>query len=176
MYCSNCGQKLAKSHHFCPNCGRAKAAVAHGHVPGAQTQTVPSVGRRIAVVLYAASYLALLAISITVAFTLYQSLSAPDPAASFVRCHSGTKLSYKTLGIRNPVSDPNHDDLIIDVACRNLGGNTYTNVTRQGQRQSAWQIGLAVFAGGLVLIELVKGLLTYLIKGYWPGLGTLKRQ
>ena len=111
-----------------------------------------------------------------VAFTIYQSLSAPDPAASFVKCHNGSKLSYKTLGIHNPLTDPNHDDLLIDVACRNLGGNTYTNVTRQGQKQSAWQIGLEVFAGGLVMIELVKGVLAYLIKGYFPGLGTLDRR
>lgn len=179
MYCSNCGFKLHKSHLFCPHCGAAKPVVSEvkaGHAHGTGRGAVPSIGRRIAVVLYALSYLVLVAVSGLVGYTIYQSFAAPDQKASFVTCKSGNKVSYSQIGIHNPTTDPGHDNLLIDVSCRNLGGNTYTNVMRRGRQDSAWQLGLAVFVGGLVLIEVVKGVLVYLIKGRFPALGTLGRR
>lgn len=176
MYCNNCGNKLHNSHRFCPNCGAARLEAKREHPNRHEAGALPSVGRRISVVLYVMSYLGLLAVSVLVGLSIYQTLTVPDPQNSYVTCRSGTKITYKTLGIRNPVTDVNHDNLFIDAACRNLGGNTYTNVMRRGQKESAWQTGLAVFAGGLVIIEVLKGMLTYLIKGYFPAPGTLKRR
>ena len=124
-------------------------------------------------VLYACAYLALVAGSIVVGLTVHQALATPDPAASYITCRSGTRLPYKTLGIRDPLTDSGHDNLLIDVSCRNLGGNTYTNVMRRGTSTTAWRYGLAVLAGGLVALELVKGTLVYLVTGRFPGFGAL---
>lgn len=176
MYCSNCGNKLQSSYRFCPQCGMAKVEPRSTQNHRSGQSSVPSVGRRISVVLYLLSYLGLVAISVIVGLTIYQSLTVPDPQTSFVTCRSGSKITYKALGIRNPITDVNHDNLLIDAGCRNLGGNTYTNVMRRGQKESAWQTGLAVFAGGLVVIEVVKGMLAYLIKGHFPAPGSLGRR
>jgi hypothetical protein len=137
---------------------------------------VPPVGRRIAVILYVCAYVALIVLSIGVAQTIGQYFSTPDPQASYVTCKSGVKVPYKLLGIRNPSTDPAHDDLLIDAACRNLGGNSYTNVMRPGPKTSPWEYGLAAFAAGVIVLELLKGALVYLVRGYFPGFGTLSRR
>ena len=144
-------------------------AIAHQH-------TVPSLGKRIAVILYVSAYAALVVLSIGVGQTISQYFTTPDPQSSYITCKSGPKVPYKLLGIRNPLTDPTHDDLLIDAACRNLGGNTYTNVMRPGPKRPAWEYGLAAFAAGVVLLELLKGTLVYLIRGYFPGFGTLSRR
>ncbi len=183
MYCSNCGLKLHKTDHYCPKCGTAVVAPAerkhqqlqHDHLPHTREHSTP-VGRRIAVVLYVLAYLAAVAAGVEVGLTVHQALSAPNPQASYVTCRDSVRVPYKTLGIRNPTSDPGHDAIMIDLACHNLGGNSYTNVVRNGSKWSAWEYGLAVFAGGAILIELIKGTLVYLVKGYFPGPGTLNRR
>jgi hypothetical protein len=178
MYCSNCGFKLPKTHqNYCLGCGVEVAApVGRNNAQPHGRNRVPSVGRRISVILYALAYMVLVAAGIVAGLTIYQSLNAPNPQASYVTCRSGAKATYKQLGIRNPTSDANHDSLVIDLACRNLGGNTFTNVMRTGSKWLAWKYGVAIFIGGLVVIEVVKGALAYLITGYFPGPGALGRR
>jgi hypothetical protein len=183
MYCSNCGFKLGKKpQQYCPNCGvellahpGAPHRPKHKFSPLPQSHT-PSVGRRIAVVIYVLAYLAVIAASVQVGLSVNQVVSAPDSQLSFVTCRDGAKVPYKLLGIRNPSTDPGHDNLLIDAACRNLGGNTYTNVLPKKPQTQPWQYALAAFAGGLIVIELVKGVLVYLVKGHFPGPGTLGRR
>jgi hypothetical protein len=179
MYCGNCGFKLHKPNpNYCPECGLAIIA---RPTDGKRSRnrarpSLPTVGGRISVVLYVIAYLALIGFSIGVGITINQYMSAPDPRASYVTCRSGTKVSYRALGIRDPATDPGNDNLLIDAACRNLGGNTYTNVAPGSHRVPPWQYGLAVFTGGVIIIEILKGTLVYLIKGYFPGPGTLKQR
>lgn len=167
---------------YCPNCGaavltpfRSRSLAGHAEHVQAHSQ-VPSLGKRVSVILYVCTYAALVALSVGIAQTVNQYFTTPDPQASYVTCKSGPKVPYKLLGIRNPVTDPSHDNLLIDAACRDLGGNTYTNIMHPGPKTSAWEYGLAVFAGGLIVVEVVKGALVYLIKGYFPGFGTLSRR
>src|SRR5450759_3917948 len=103
MYCSNCGFRLPKTHHnYCPQCGAELSAQARGKNAQAYSHAlshppVLSVGRRIAVVLYVLTYLALFAISTVAGLTIYQSFTTPDPQKSYVTCHDGKKVSYATL-------------------------------------------------------------------------------
>ena len=163
-YCQNCGAEVL-NHRNMP----------HGSVL-AKPASVPPLGRRIATILYVCAYLILIVFSIGVAQSINQYFTAPDPASSYIACKDGPKVPYKLLGIRNPTTDPAHDDILIDAACRNLGGNTYTNILRTGPKATAWEYGLAVFVLGLILIEIMKGTLVYLIRGYFPGFGALGRR
>jgi hypothetical protein len=164
---------------YCPNCGSAvlmQSPSSHTTEHAKEHQKVPSLGRRMAVIFYVSAYAALVIFCIGFAQTMNQYFTTPDPQSSYITCKSGVKVPYKLLAIRNPTSDPGHDDLLIDAACRNLGGNTYTNVMRRGPKASIWEYGAAALAGGLIMLELLKGTIVYLIKGYFPGFGTLNRR
>lgn len=181
MYCQNCGTKNTDTASFCVSCGQsldhssgASQFTAVQRNPQAsvkkteQGEAKHPATLRVIKTLYVLAYIIVILFSLLIWAAMVQTSKEPNAQSSYITCANGTKYSYSQLSIYNPATDFNSDASVINGACGNNGGNTYTNSTADS-RSPIWY-GFIAFGVGAAIIEAVKSGLVYMTQGYVPGL------